>query len=177
MTRYVALLRGVNVGGRNRLLMADWKALLTARGGTRVATYIQSGNAVFDADETPQTLTSQITDDIKASFGFAPGCCVLRASDLDAALAANPFPKALDAPKTLHLVFLRGAATLDEDAAIEACTAGEAFHLGDGVFYLHTPNGFGRSKLAERLDRVLSADLLTARSLSSCLKLQEMARA
>jgi len=177
MTRLVALLRGVNVGGRNRLPMADWRALLQARGLARVATYIQSGNAVFEADEAPELLETQITDDIKARFGFAPGCCVLTAENLDTALAANPFPEAVDAPKTLHLVFLRGAARLNAEAASDACTADEAFQMGQGVFYLYTPNGYGRSKLAERLDRVLKADLLTARNLSSCLKLQEMARA
>ena len=175
--RYVALMRGVNVGGRNRLPMAEWRALLEARGLTGVATYIQSGNAVFDAEEAPDTLATQITADIEARFGFSPGCCILTAADLDAALAANPFPEALDAPKTLHLVFLRGAATLDEPAAQALCTAGERFHMGQGVFYLHTPNGYGRSKIAERLERVLTAEFLTARNLSSCHTLQDMAHA
>lgn len=176
MTRFVALLRGVNVGGRNRLPMADWRALLTARGLTGVTTYIQSGNAVFDSDAPPDALHCQITDDINARFGFAPGCCLLTATALDRALAANPFPQALEAPKTLHLVFLRGQAALDRDAALATCTNDEAFQMGDGVFYLHSPNGFGRSKLAERLERVLTADLLTARNLSTCLTLQKMAR-
>lgn len=177
MTRFVALLRGVNVGGRNRLPMADWREMLKARGATGLATYIQSGNAVFNSEGAPAVLADQITIDIEARFGFAPGCLVLTACELDAALTANPFPEAADAPKTLHLVFLRGKATLDRDAAMAACTSDEAFLLEEGVFYLHTPNGYGRSKLAERLDRVLKAELLTARNLASCLKLQEMAHA
>ncbi|MGI3184246.1 DUF1697 domain-containing protein [Nioella aestuarii] len=177
MTRYVALLRGVNVGGRNRLLMADWKALLAARGYACIATYVQSGNAVFDADEAPDELQAQITEDFEDRFGFAPGCCILSAADLDAALAANPFPEVMETPKALHLVFLHGEAVLDEEAAEALCAAGEQFHMGQGVFYLFTPNGYGRSKIAERLDRVLKADLMTARNLSSCLKLQEMAHA
>jgi uncharacterized protein (DUF1697 family) len=157
--------------------MAEWRALLEARGLTGVATYIQSGNAVFDAKEAPGVLAAQITADIETRFGFATGCCILTAADLDTVLAANPFPEAQGAPKTLHLVFLRGAATLDEAAAEALCTAGERFHMGQGVFYLHTPNGYGRSRLAERLERVLKADLLTARNLTSCLKLQDMAHA
>lgn len=177
MTRCVALLRGVNVGGRNRLPMADWRALLETRGYRDVATYIQSGNAVFETEDAPETVQAQITADIAARVGFAPGCCILTAADLDSALAANPFPEAMETPKTLHLVFLRGEPTLEAEAAKALCTAGEQFHMGQGVFYLYTPNGYGRSKLAERLDRVLRADLLTARNLSSCLKLQEMARA
>lgn len=177
MTRCVALLRGVNVGGRNRLPMADWRALLETRGYRDVATYIQSGNAVFETEDTPETVQAQITADIAARFGFSPGCCVLTAEDLDKALAANPFPEAVDTPKTLHLVFLRGEAALDEAAAEILCTAEEQFLMGQGVFYLYTPKGYGRSKLAEGLNRVLKADLLTARNLSSCLKLQEMARA
>jgi len=176
MTRFVALLRGVNVGGRNRLPMAAWRGLLTARGLTGVATCIQSGNAVFDSEAPVADLQQQITDDIEARFGFAPGCCLRTAQALDAALAANPFPEAENAPKTLHLVFLRGKARLETAAATDACTDGEAFHMGDGVLYLHTPNGFGRSTLAARLERVLTADLLTARNLTTCLTLQEMAR-
>lgn len=177
MTRLVALLRGVNVGGKNRLPMAEWRALVSARGLARVATYIQSGNAVFDADAPPDRLEAQIAADIAARFGFAPGCCILTADDLDTALAANPLPEAMETPKTLHLIFARGEATLDEDAAKALCTAGEQFRMGQRVFYLYTPNGFGRFRITERLDRVLKADLLTARNLSSCLKLQEMTRA
>lgn len=68
-------------------------------------------------------------------------------------------------------------ASFDAEAARAAATAGERFQLGDGVLYLYTPRGFGRSKLAERLDRVLRADIVTARNLASCRALQKMAHA
>ena len=175
--RYVALLRGVNVGGRNRLPMAEWRALLEARGLTGVATYIQSGNAVFDGPDAPEGLADDIRDAIAERFGFAPDCLLLTAADLDAALAANPFPEADADPKSLHLVFCTGTPQLDVEAARAAATAGERWQLGADIFYLHTPNGFGRSKLAERLPRVLRAETITARNLATCRALQKMANA
>jgi len=177
MARYAALLRGVNVGGRNRLPMTEWRALLADQGMTGIATYIQSGNAVFDSDESPAALRERITGGIRERFGLALGCCLLSAARLDRALAANPFPQAVAAPKTLHLVFTEGAARLDEDAAAVAAGPEEAMRMGEGVAYLHTPNGVGRSALAGRLDRLLRAEVLTARNLSTCLRLQAMLRA
>lgn len=78
---------------------------------------------------------------------------------------------------TRCVALLYGESSLDKAAAETLCTAQEQFRMGQGVLYLFTPNGYGRSRLAERLDRVLKADLLTARNLSSCLKLQGMAHA
>ena len=177
MTRYIALLRGVNVGGRNRLPMAQWRALLSDMGLQNVATYIQSGNAVFDSAAPADELADALPAAIEKEAGFAPPCRVLAASALDAALDANPFPEAEDEPKTLHLVFFSDPASFDAEAAGAAATAGERFQLGDGVLYLYTPHGFGRSKLAERLDRVLRAEIVTARNLASCRALQKMAHA
>tara|TARA_Y100000815_G_scaffold168850_1_gene153239 strand:+ start:4704 stop:5243 length:540 start_codon:yes stop_codon:yes gene_type:complete len=173
---WIALLRGVNVGGANKLPMADFRALLSAQGFGDVATYIQSGNAVFLAEGTPDALSGIIRDGIAARFGFRPDVIVLPLDALDGALAANPFPEADDAPNQLHLFFLGRPDTLDTAPLQGAATAGERLAQRGAVLYLHTPNGFGRSKLAEKLARHFSGVPMTGRNLRSCRKIAELAR-
>lgn len=166
----VAFLRGINVGGRNRLPMRDLTAAIGSIGGTRVRTVAQSGNAVFEppvGDEvTPAAaLAARLEAAIEANHGVRPRVLVLDGADLRRALDGNPFPEAEDAPTTLHLFFFHGG---EADAAgigrLEGARApSERWALRPGVVYLHAPDGIGRSKLAERLGRVLG-DGATARN-------------
>ena len=166
----IALLRGVNVGGRNSLPMAGLRGLLADLGAEDVSTYIQSGNAVFrggpDADS--------ISHAVEARFGFRPRCVVLAASDLAQAIAENPFPEAEATPKALHLFFLAGPATVDPAALDTAKSAAERWRLRGRVFYLHSPLGLARSKLAEGIDRRLGT-AATGRNWNTVLRLAEMA--
>lgn len=175
MTSWVLLLRGVNVGGHNKLPMSELRTALSELGLSGVATYIQSGNAVFAADCDRDTLQQKIATAIEARFGMTPDILLLRADALRTAIAENPFPEAEKDPKTLHLCFLSDGvdqAALDGLAAI--ATAGEAFHLIDRIFYLHTPNGYGRSKLADAVQRQINVPL-TARNLRSCRAILSLA--
>lgn len=174
MTRLVILLRGVNVGGHGRLPMADWRKVLTAQGFDDVATYIQSGNAVLTSDAPVDQVRAQVQDGIADHFGFRPACIVLTATELASHIAANPFPQAMDDPKSLHLFFLSGPATLDAEGLQTHATKAEAFALLGDCFYLYTPNGFGRSDVAQKLDRYLKAEVSTARNLRSCLKILDL---
>jgi uncharacterized protein (DUF1697 family) len=89
-------------------------------------------------------------------------------------MAANPFPEAEDAPGTLHLYFLaEPAAEVDLDALAEVATDTERFHLGERVLYLHTPDGFGRSKLAGKVESILGVPA-TARNWRTVVRLWEM---
>jgi uncharacterized protein (DUF1697 family) len=108
--RYLALLRGINVGGKNRLPMASLRELLGQIGATEVRTYIQSGNAVFahSARETGE-LAQRISAAIAKAHGFAPAVWVLRMADFERAIAHNPFPEAAEEPKTLHLYCLESS--------------------------------------------------------------------
>lgn len=177
MAAYIALLRGVNVGGNNRLPMKDWKDALTALGLAKVRTYIQSGNAVFTSETSPDELATSITADIKTRFGFAPVCHVLPLSFVEAARAACPYrPEGEDGHKQVHLMFLKGEATrYDPDGLAALADKGERFHMGEGVFYLYTPQGFGKSAVAEKLPRFLKAEM-TARNLRTVETLIELAR-
>lgn len=155
MNTYIALLRGVNVGGHNKLPMRELAQTLSALGLRDVRTYIQSGNVVFRSEEVdPAALSRQITAAIEQSRGFAPGAIVLERDSLRAAMAANPFPEAEADHKSLHLFFLDDGPAHPDLEALEAVrAANERFALINRVFYLHAPDGVGRSKLAEKAGR------------------------
>lgn len=155
MNTYIALLRGINVGGNHKLPMRALTLLLEDLGMHHVKTYIQSGNVVFQSERTDTVALSQaITTAIQQSHGFAPQVFMLDVQALQAALAANPFPQGEDNPKSLHLFFLDGIPRNPNLAALEALqAANERFKLIGNVFYLHAPDGIGRSKLAESVGK------------------------
>ncbi len=176
MQTRIALLRGVNVGGHRKLPMAAFRDLLAGLGFQDVATYIQSGNAVFGAPGQADAVAGQVRAAINHRFGFECEVMVLCLSDLRDALAANPFARATDDPKTLHLFFLaRPVATLDDAALQNAATKGEQYHLAGQVLYLFTPNGMGRSDLAAKLPRIVGVPM-TGRNLRSCQKILDLAQ-
>lgn len=176
MTVYVALLRGVNVGGHNKLPMKNWRESLEALSFAKVRTYIQSGNAVFESDKAAQNLPDLITADIGARFGFSPDCHVLSLDQIQAARQACPYaPEGEDAHRQVHLMFIKsGIKAYEPDGLAALATQGEQFHMGEGVFYLYTPQGFGKSLVAEKLSRFLKAEM-TARNLRTVKALIEMA--
>jgi uncharacterized protein (DUF1697 family) len=177
MTTWIALLRGVNVGGRNVLPMKRLRELLGDLGFTDVATYIQSGNCVLRSEAADATrIESRISDGIAAEFGFRPSVFVLTLDELDAAIAGNPFAGRAADPRLVHVFFLAEAVdALDEPAMRTLAERDDDFALAGRVLYLFTPGGFGRSKLAERLERFLPVDM-TARNLRTAVKIAELAR-
>lgn len=176
MAVYIALLRGVNVGGNNRLPMKDWRERLEASGFGRVSTYIQSGNAVLESEMSAEEVAQCITADIEAHFDFAPVCHVLERERLQQALIHCPFrPQGEGAHKQVHVFFIKGEVIRYDAQSLSAlATQGEAFSMQDGVFYLYTPEGFGKSVVAEKLTRFLKAEM-TARNLRTLEALIEMA--
>jgi uncharacterized protein (DUF1697 family) len=151
MNTYIALLRGINVGGNNKLPMRELVLLLEGLGLQNVKTYIQSGNIVFQSEEAdPAQLSQAITGAIRQGHGFAPYALLLDSQALQKAMAANPFPEGEAEPKSLHLFFMDASPqTFDTGALDRVKAANERYQLIDKVFYLHTPDGIGRSKLAE----------------------------
>jgi uncharacterized protein (DUF1697 family) len=176
MKTYIALFRGINVGGKNILPMKDLVALLENLGAQSVKTYIQSGNAVFQhkAESTSQ-LSSKISAAIKASHGFEPQVFLLDLAEMEKVVAANPFPEAESEPKTLHLSFLDSAPQNPDLKTLEEIKKdNERFKLIDNVFYLHAPDGIGRSKLAARAEKALGV-AATARNWRTVGKIMALA--
>ena len=175
---WIALLRGINVGGSNKLPMTSLRATLVALGAVDIQTYIQSGNAVFRHAETnTATRGDAIGDGIERRHGFRPGLLLMTADQLAHAAKTNPFAHAEANPKTLHLYFLaKTAPAPDVETMRSLASNGERFRLTDRVFYLHAPNGLGRSKLAQRVERLLGVEA-TARNWRTVNRLLAMAQA
>lgn len=176
MKTYIALFRGINVGGNNILPMKGLVALLEQLGAHDVKTYIQSGNAVFRYEaESASRLSSRISAAIKESHGFEPRVLLLDLVDLEKAITSNPFPEAESEPKTLHLYFLAAAPQNPDLEMLDSLKKdNEQFKLIDNVFYLYAPNGIGRSKLAERAEKALRV-AVTARNWRTVSKIMAMA--
>lgn len=174
MNTWIALLRGINIGGNHLLPMAQLKQLLARHDCHDVQTYIQSGNVVFRSPETDAAaLESRLTAAIAAAHGFAPRTLILARDELTAAVASNPFPEAAQAPKTVHLFFLTAPPPTPNTAALDALRTTDRYALHHRYFYLHTPDGFGSSKLAERAERHLGVPA-TARNWNTVTKLVDM---
>jgi uncharacterized protein (DUF1697 family) len=177
MKTYVALLRGINVGGKNVLRMKELVALLENIGSQNVKTYIQSGNAVFQNEEEDASLLSnRIGTAIKNSHGFEPRVVLLGLAEIEKAVGSNPFFEAESEPKTLHVHFLSSMPENPDFDALESIRSGsERFALKDGVFYLHAPDGIGRSKLAANAERLLGVPM-TGRNWQTVCKVLAMAK-
>ena len=178
MNTYVALIRGINLAGHNKLPMASLRSLLEQDGCVDVRTYIQSGNAIFRTRiSDPARVSKRLTAAISKCHGFEPRALVLTLDELKAAVAANPFPQADANPKSVHVFFLSDTPTRPDFAKMEAIkSASERYALKHRAFYLHTPDGFGTSKLAERAEKALGV-AATARNWRTVTTLIDMARA
>jgi uncharacterized protein (DUF1697 family) len=164
MPTHIALLRGINLGGRNRVAMADLRELVSSLGHEDVSTYIQSGNVLFTAGEAdPAELAAELERAIAGRLGVQSGVIVLTRDQLAEIARANPYPGEPD-PKAVHVIFLpagQDLALVPERAAALAAVQEQAAakgsrdtvtQLGRAV-YLHTPDGYGRSELATLLGR------------------------
>ena len=162
---HVALLRGINLGGRNKVAMADLRALVSELGHADVSTYIQSGNVLFSAtgDADPDALALAMTEAIAAKLGVTAPVVVLTRDELAEVVAANPFPDEPD-PRRVHAVVLSEPPGPELTAKLDAAVAqsaakgfGDEIRVVDRTLYLHTPEGYGRSDLAAALMRIVSS--------------------
>ena len=172
MHKWLVLFRGINVGGNNIVPMKQLVEVLDAAGCLRVSSYIQSGNVVLSHQESDkQILSMKIANLVENNFGFAPKVMLLNIKEFNSAINNNPFPEAEKEPKTLHFYFLGAAPENADIKGLEAIKKdNEAFKLIDKVFYLHAPDGIGRSKLAERVEKLLAVPA-TARNWNTLTKL------
>ncbi len=177
MNTYIALFRGINVGGKNILPMKQLIAILESLGCLDVTTYIQSGNAVFRHEENDVSLlTRKIAAVVHESHGFEPHVILLTADKLKRAMASNPYPDAESDPSKLHLFFLASEPGNPDLEVLESIRAkNERFAVKRDVAYLHAPDGIGRSKLAARIERALGV-AGTGRNWRSVCKILEMAK-
>jgi len=169
------LLRGINVGGRNRLSMADLRDVLAELGCEAVETYVQSGNAAVATDAGNEDLAAALQRAILGRHGFEPAVLVQSAAALESVMAANPFAAETARPTTVHVYFLKGAPVADAIARLEVLRAPEeTFELTGSVLYLHAPAGIGRSRLVKNLEAALGTPA-TGRNWRTIAALAELA--
>ncbi|MFJ8078387.1 DUF1697 domain-containing protein [Streptomyces sp. NPDC096176] len=180
-TQYVALLRGINVGGSRKVPMAQLRAVLGDLGHGDIATYLQSGNAAFSSADTDEhALAAGIEAAVEKAFGFRVDTLVRSGAYLQAVADACPFPAASLEGKQLHVTFFSETVASQRLASIDtAAHLPEEFRLGDRALYLYAPEGLGRSKLAAALSRpgLLKGVVATSRNWNTVVKLVEMTRA
>jgi uncharacterized protein (DUF1697 family) len=176
MTVYILLFRGV--GGKTQLPTKPLRDALGAAGFENAGTYINSGNAYLESAKPRAEVLKVVGELCSRKFGFEKDIYAVTLPEWRKLIANNPFPDAaLATPKYVHAAVL---AKKPEKAAVEKvrgyAAAGEAIEVVDKVAYLHTPHGFGTSKLAERFDKVIGVPN-TARNWNSVLKLLALAEA
>lgn len=175
MPTYIALFRGINIGGNNPLPMRDLVGILERMGCKDVKTYIQSGNAVF---RTGKSQTKKIAEEISARIfeghGFSPKVLLLSASELEAAIHNNPF--GTKDGKALHFLFLESRPKKPDLAGLMAVKSkSEEFRLDKRVFYLYAPEGVGRSRLVAKIEPGLGVPV-TGRNWNTVNKLRAMVK-
>ena len=163
MTRYIALLRAVNVGGTGKLPMSELKAMCCDAGFARVETYIASGNVVFESKAAPSRVKAELEGRLQAYTGKPVGVVVRSAPEMLAVLRANPFPKA--EPKYTYAFFLEDSPPSDALAHVSG-QQDEQIRLSEREIFVHYGGGMGRSKL-----RIPAAKTGTARNMNTVAKL------
>ncbi len=160
MPTHLALLRGINLAGHNKVPMADLREVVTSLGHDDVATYIQSGNVVFSSDQADTAkLAAALEEAIAARFGLKIRVVVLSREELSQVARDNPYPDEPN-PKCVHAVFLSGEPgpeVAERVAAAQAAVAGRSRDTAQVVgrtIFLHTPDGYGRSDLAAALVKI-----------------------
>jgi uncharacterized protein (DUF1697 family) len=167
MTRYVALLRAVNVGGTGKLLMSDLAAMCRDAGFARIETYIASGNVIFESKAAVPRVKAELEARLQAHARKPIGVIVRAASEMRAVLDSNPFPE-VDA-KLTYAIFLDQPPP--SDALIHARgRRDEDMRLGKREIFVYYPSGMGRSKL-----RIPAAKAGTARNMNTVARLVEIA--
>ena len=171
----VALLRAVNVGGR-KLPMAEFRTQVAALGWANVATYIQSGNVVFDADCSPDEAEAALEALISQHHGYAAPAIVRTRAQWAKYPGSTPFPEAaLDTPNYLLMLVSKLPPKADAAEIIQArATAGEQVRQVGDALWIHFPNGSGTSKLTPNLIDKAIGSAATSRNYRTVCTLLDM---
>jgi uncharacterized protein (DUF1697 family) len=179
VTRFIALLRGINIGPHNRVAMPELRSLCADLGWADVQTYVQSGNVVFAAAGAAQDLAAQLEAAIVRRLGFDLAVVVRNATSWDAYVRSNPLATAAERePNRVMLALARAAMLENAGAAAQAYTAGgeRVVQTGDAL-WLHFDSGVARSKLTpQRLER-LAGSPVTMRNWRTVLAIDHLLKA
>jgi uncharacterized protein (DUF1697 family) len=174
--KQIVLLRGINVGGRNRVAMPELREALTDAGMSDVRTYVQSGNLVLDSSSSPAALAQECERAIAERFGLDVAVVVRTRSQLAKAIERDPFGELADNPKLYQVIFCSrkpGKAAVEKVA--ERAAGDERLVVHGREIYAWFPDGVGRSRLAAQLGGRALGVTVTARNWTTVAKLLEIA--
>jgi uncharacterized protein (DUF1697 family) len=173
-TAYILLFRGV--GGATQLPTAPLREALTEAGFENVATYINSGNAVLRTALPRDEMIAKIAEICEDRFGFTKAILAPTLEEWSGLIDHNPFPHAISTPKSLHAAFLAEKPIAEAVTRLRGLAGDdEGIEVVGNAAYLHTPNGFGRSKLGEKFDKGIGV-VNSARNWNTVVKLMELVR-
>ena len=171
MKKYIVLLRGINVSGKNKLPMAELRELLNDLGFQNVQTYIQSGNIILEADEGKSVICNKIKESIQTKFGYDVPVIARTISEWKKAIVNYPF--STDNPKIVAFVFLNKK-VYETKIDVKGINNDE-YLIDNDMVYIHCTTGFGKTKLSNNLfERKLNVTA-TTRNYNTTLKLLELA--
>mgnify|MGYP001364685235 CR=1 FL=1 len=175
MPRYVALLRGINVGGNTMLKMSNLKPCLERTGLDNVVTYINSGNVGFDSDRSAGDLVGVIESAIAAEFERQVPVMIRSRSDIARIISLNPFNGEFESHKEMHVLFLKDEMPPEkQQQLIKAATPPERFAIVGREIYCHLPMGVADSLLGKSyIEKKLKLPV-TARNWRTVQKLVEL---
>ena len=178
MQTFISILRGINVSGQKKILMADLKALFESCHFKEVQTYIQSGNVAFKSNE--KIIDLQIAKMIEAAifkkYNFHVPVIVRSADEMKKVVISNPFlkEKNIDSKK-LHVTFLSEIPKAENVASIENTTfLPDQFTISGKEIYLHIPESYGETKLSNQFFEKKLKVTATTRNWNTVVKLLEM---
>lgn len=180
MKTYIALLRGINVSGQKKILMADLKSMFEDLGYSSVVTYIQSGNVIFKDEEIDSKVVSTvIKKEILKKFSFDVPVFVLTREDLVGIYVNNPY---VDRIKTEEIeekkMYFTLLSTLPNSDGVQEISSNsyepEEFKITDKVVYFYAANGYGRTKLNNNFFEKKLKSVATTRNLKTVIKLLDL---
>ncbi len=180
MIRKIAILRGINVGGKRKILMADLKLIFESLNFSNVTTYIQSGNVIFDSDDEMDefALSRKIENKIKEEFGFEVPVIVRTSEELEKLVNENPFCKSNVEIEHLHLTFLKDTPTDKCQQAIEAYNfEPDKFAICDKDIFVYCEGKYHQSKLTNNFFEHKLETPATTRNWKTVLKLLALSSA
>ena len=176
MTRWIGLLRGVNVGGGNKIAMPALLASCEAEGFERVATYIQSGNVVFDAPGTEARVTDALRRILLEGHGLKVPVVVRSAAQMAKLADRHPGLELGIDPKYLHIHFLNTKIAADAGLVDATRFAPDTFEIDGREVYVTYPNGSGRSKLTIEVFERAFGVVATGRNVNTVRALVELSK-
>ena len=174
MKRYIILLRGINVGGKHKLPMANLRTLLTNNGFNEVTTYIQSGNILVQCNETAANITKQVHQLILDAFGYDVPVITLTQEEIKEAITNNPYTAIETDIKKLHVSFLASAPSAQSIDNTPSFDNNDQFHVINKTVYIHCPDGYGKTKYTNSFFEKHLQIAATTRNWRTSLKLLEM---